>query len=109
MKNVSISIKDGTRQIDSIDMTAGQWGLFTIADGADDPIPGLSKSAAEVLNIELQTVVNAGNSLNVVWQHMQRVMSDFAECGARDTEPRNVLLSILDEIFGKSVVEAEIG
>ena len=78
-------------RITSCKLTANDWQLYTV--------PGHTK-AARTLNNELKVCVNQGGTKEDVRQMMYLIMDNLREFGAYDTEPRSVLESILDEIYG---------
>lgn len=74
-----------------------QWELFTV----DPEQRKRSAFAAATINTALENAVNGGKDRSAVWSEVTGVMQQFRNCGAMDTEPRNHLREILDEIFGE--------
>ena len=73
------------------DLSADEWELFT--DSMDCTV------AAETLNSTFNRLVNAGHTRRQVQNEMVRVMDEFSEYGASDSEPYYVLDYILREVF----------
>lgn len=81
------------RTIDPPALSADDWELFATKEGAEE--------AAQLINGELAKAVNAGLPADQVEDHMHKVMMGVRGFGALDTEPRQVLRTILSRIYGK--------
>jgi len=76
----------------SINLTGEQWDLFTHSMD--------TTKAAEALNNAVEENVNNGLSREEVEVAVEKIMDQYAQYGARDTEPRAVLNQLLDELYG---------
>ena len=79
----------------TLQLTADDWQLYTVSKPAE------CAEAAAHLNQEIKTAINEGLNRDVVRSIAQTVMRKYADLGATDTEPRNVLEDVLDAVFGK--------
>jgi hypothetical protein len=78
--------------VEPLKLTADDWQLYTDRRRGE---------AAADLNREITTAINEGLNRDVVRTIAQTVMRKYADLGACDTEPRNVLEDVLDAVFGK--------
>lgn len=79
--------------------SASDWQLYSFSD--DPEKAQKSKEAAAALNATLKKAVNKKDSKRAaVVFAMRKVMIEYSDCGARDTEPWDFLIDILDEIYG---------
>lgn len=81
-----------TAVVSDLNMTAEDWELYD-EQGADD--------AAKALNQTFMDSVNAGKDRREVESDMQKVMHQYADLGADDSEPYYHLQDLLDRAFGR--------
>jgi len=79
-------------QVTGLDYDADRWELYQMGGAAE---------AAAALNNSFMTAVNAGKDRNEVEDAMWKTMDKYSKFGAFDTEPRGVLLDLMDEVFGE--------
>lgn len=75
----------------AVHLTAEQWELYTASRDCT--------VAAEALNDAVQHYFNIGQTREVVHHLVTRVMSRYADYGAMDTEPKEVLNQLLDVLY----------
>lgn len=73
--------------------TANQWQLCADATSEEAEI------VAGILNKELERRINGGYSKHEILRFMRTQMEYFAEVGANDSGPHDVLQSVLETIF----------
>lgn len=74
-------------------LSANEWQLYSSMEGV--------KSVARDLNRRLKKLVNAKDSTrSVVEKEMMAFMYTYATYGAYDSEPRWVLMDIMDDVYG---------
>jgi hypothetical protein len=78
--------------------SASDWQLYSFRD--DPAMREMSKAAAKAINRALKIVVAVEASRDVAFETVYNVMSKYSGCGATDTEPRGMLLDILNDIYG---------
>lgn len=76
-----------------VHLSARQWDLYTEFDGAED--------AALRINRAIERAVAERPDREHVRQAAMKALGEEAYFGARDAEARLVLISVLDEIFGR--------
>lgn len=84
---------DTAVRVTRIDLNADDWELFDDAGGDD------AERAAFVLNIMFEDCVNKGLTREQTRDEMEKLMRRYAEYGATDTEPSNVLSILLDKCY----------
>lgn len=77
--------------------TADQWGLYTVSY-----LPECIDAAKE-LNLSLELAVNSGGTRWDAFKQVNIVMQRFSDLGATDTEPREFLYHVLDQIFPEQI------
>jgi hypothetical protein len=82
----------------SITLTANDWQLYAAAD--EDGREINPEFVAVALNNAIERDINSGLSIFEVEKNIHNVMSFFADFGATDSEPREVLYSMLNSIYG---------
>jgi hypothetical protein len=81
--------------VEPLNISADDWEMYATSKPAE------CAEAAAHLNREITTAINEGLNRDVVRSIAQTVMRKYADLGATDTEPRNVLEDVLDAVFGK--------
>ncbi len=89
MKNLEIF---GPRRVE-VFFTANQWQLCADATSEEAEI------VVGILNKELERCINGGYSKHEILRFMRTQMEYFAEVGANDNGPYDVLQSVLETIF----------
>jgi hypothetical protein len=82
-------------------LSANDWQLYTY--GVDAAKQEAAHLAAARLNRTLREAVNGGFGRPIVRDRMWKVMEECRSTGALDTEPRAVLETLLDFIFGEEI------
>ncbi len=86
------------RSIDVPMIDANEWELYAMREGAE--------SVAQMLNEKFTEAVNAGLTAEEVETVMHKVMLPFAsKYGTLDTEPRQVLRTLLRRVYGRDYEE----
>ena len=80
--------------VEPLKISADQWQFYTASKPAE------CAEAAAHLNREITTAINEGLNRDVVRSIAQAIMRKYADLGATDTDPRNVLEDVLDTVFG---------
>lgn len=73
--------------------TAEQWSLYTASHKEECVL------AARALNDALEYAVNHGSNRWTTFKQVSLVMQQHSNVGAADTEPREFLYDVLDQIF----------
>lgn len=76
----------------TLTMTADDWSLY-------DSLP-LVEHAADLINQAIEQAFNRGESLHDVRVAAEKVMGEWADYGATDTEPLEILGRLLEELYG---------
>lgn len=74
----------------SIRLSWVEWQLYDMKG---------SIQAAEAINDAIETAFNEGSSRKEISKIALSVMGDFDQFGADDTDPRDVLDDVLDELY----------
>ncbi len=90
MNNLTIE----TKRVVTANFSAAEWGLLTVCFPRDE-IEGV----ADRLNNQLNEYVNEGYTMTEVRDGMHHLMLNCKNYGAYDTEPRNFLEQVLEEIY----------
>lgn len=85
-----------TAILTTLEVTAAEWQLFTFE------YKKRCKLAASELNESIVFAVNAGCSRKETTRLVNVIQRRHRDLGADDTEPDQVLCSILDKIYGKA-------
>ena len=81
------------------EFTVSDWQLYSFSDDSEKALKSIE--AALALNKTLSKAVNAvGSTRTRVALVMRKVMMKYSDYGARDTEPWDFLIDVLDEIYG---------
>lgn len=80
--------------------SAEQWSLYT-----SSYLPECIDAAKE-LNKSLEDAVNSGSDRWGTFKQVSLVMKRFENLGATDTEPREFLYDVLDQIFPEQTVRS---
>jgi uncharacterized protein with ATP-grasp and redox domains len=79
--------------------SVSEWQLYSFSDNPEKAQK--SKEAAIALNKALRKAVNKeGSTRSTVALAIRKNMLEYSNCGARDTEPWDFLLDILDDVYG---------
>lgn len=89
MKNLVVDRKVNI----SADFTAEDWQLYCDQEESEE--------VAEKLNKRLEFLVNNGFSAEDVHRNMWRMMNEYSNFGASDSEPIRFLNNILNKIYIK--------
>lgn len=71
-------------------LTAGQWELYDLP-GADE--------AAAAINASLQEALNKGYTKEQAHDSVSLTLCNYSDLGAFDTEPRAILVAVLNKLF----------
>jgi hypothetical protein len=85
--------KFAIRHIVTLNYTADDWELFTSEPGAE--------AAAMALNAKFEELVNNGGDRDTVRKGMSKLMAQYSDLGAQDSEPVWFLHDLLDKVFKK--------
>ena len=77
--------------------TAADWQLYSFR--YDPAQRETSKVAAKEINRALKVAVNKGKPRDITYDTVYKVMDKYSDQGATDSEPRDMLLDILDDIY----------
>jgi hypothetical protein len=76
----------------TLELTADDWELYTSTRECN--------LVAAILNTKIADLINASTNRDVAYNEGCKVLEEYSEFGAGDTEPRYVLRNILAEFFG---------